>query len=307
MIEIPEKVVGFPLSTSVEMTPKQVLKAEHLATSLPFGTAIYLTDLGTDDADISVAAAARVRQLGFEPVPHIAVRRIQSHGQIDALLRRFVVEADVSDILVIGGGVDRPLGPFTSTIDFLQSGLCEKHSIRRIGVAGHPEGSPDIAPEEVERALKQKSAFAKSTAADLRVVTQFSFDAQAAIAWMESLTHAGFDLPIHLGVAGPAKITTLIKYAAMCGVGPSMNFLKKKSGMLTTLMTNYSPDAFVGPIEAWHDQVQPSNHGGNLAGLHIFPFGGLELSSNWLKTRGTFVDVGETQTLIANGAVLKGY
>ncbi|MFK8035894.1 MAG: methylenetetrahydrofolate reductase, partial [Hyphomicrobiales bacterium] len=90
--------------------------------------------------------------------------------------------------------------------------------------------------------------------------------------------------PIHLGVAGPAKITTLIKYAAMCGVGNSLNFFKKRTSAITQLATKHSPEDVVSPIEnAWREE------GSNIAQLHVFPFGGLQGSCDWLNDRGSLV------------------
>ena len=118
----------------------------------------------------------------------------------------------------------------------------------------------------------------------MRIVTQFGFDAKKFIAWADTLKNDGIDLPVHLGVAGPAKITTLIKFAAMCGVGNSISFLKKNALSLTTLATSHSPETVVGPIES-HLLTNTSTP---IRQIHVFAFGGLKKTSEWLIERGSW-------------------
>ena len=118
----------------------------------------------------------------------------------------------------------------------------------------------------------------------MRIVTQFGFDPARFIAWAEGLAASGIDLPVHIGVSGPAKITTLLKYAALCGVGNSIAYLKKNALSLTTLARGHSPESIVGPIER-HWQANPQ---GPIRQIHVFPFGGLQNSADWLVSRGSW-------------------
>lgn len=270
------------IPASLEVTPKQAIESADLPTLLPRGTRVYITDIG-EDADTLVAAAKRVREMGYEPVPHIAARRQTSREALDARLERTHGEANVVDVLVIGGGLDKPAGEFNGTGDVLRTGLLEKHGIKRIGVAGHPEGSPDFSDDIAMSLLREKQEFAKDAGLEMRVVTQFGFDPKKFIAWADSLPGHGIDLPVHLGVAGPAKITTLIKYAAMCGVGESLNFLKRNALSVTALAGNQSPETVVGPIE----EHWARDEGCPIAQIHVFPFGGIKTSSAWLAERGS--------------------
>ena len=103
------------------------------------------------------------------------------------------------------------------------------------------------------------------------------------LVWVRSLAANGIDLPVHLGVAGPATLKTLLRYAAFCGVGPSMSFLKKNALKIANLATTQSPEEVVGPIEAaWRADA------GALAGMHVFPFGGVAKSGAWLHERGSW-------------------
>ncbi|MEX3009958.1 methylenetetrahydrofolate reductase [Hoeflea sp. TYP-13] len=272
------------IAASIEVAPRQAVESTDLPGLFPQGTSVYITDIGTDTTDMLVKAAGRVRDLGYEPVPHFASRRLTTRSALEDRIKRMSEEAGVRNVLVIGGGLERQAGDFSSTMEVLETGYFDKYGIDRIGVAGHPEGSPDFSEEVALQALRLKKSFAERSDAQLRIVTQFGFDAQKFIAWADSLRENGIDLPVHLGVAGPAKITTLIKFAAMCGVGNSMNFLKKNALSLTTLATSHSPETVVGPIE----QHVLNNTETPIRQIHVFAFGGLKKTSEWLENRGSW-------------------
>jgi methylenetetrahydrofolate reductase (NADPH) len=272
------------ITASIEVSPKQAIEFADLPGLFPSGTKVYITDVGTDSAKTLTAGAKRVRDLGYCPVPHFACRRLTSAQVLKDRVSMLTSEAGVSDVLIIGGGLDNPAGPFTSTMEVLETAEFDRHGVTHIGVAGHPESSPEFSEEVAYEALRLKKNFAIRTDARVRIVTQFGFDAEKFIAWADGLKDAGIDIPVHLGVAGPAKITTLIKFAAMCGVGNSISFLKKRRSALTTLATGFSPESVVGPIE---DHVQTAEQTA-IRQIHVFPFGGVKKSAEWLAERGTW-------------------
>lgn len=272
------------IEASIEVAPTQALESTDLPGLFPKGTRVYITDIGNDDTGTLVAAARRVHDLGYRPVPHFASRRLTTRAALEERVRRTAGEAGVKDVLVIGGGLDKPAGEFGSTMDVLDTGLFEANGITHVGIAGHPEGSPDFSNEVAINALRQKQEFGKRTGIEMRIVTQFGFDPAKFIIWAEGLKAQGIDMPVHLGVAGPAKITTLIKFAAMCGVGNSISFLKKNALSLTALATSHSPEGMVGPIES-HVASTPATA---IAQIHVFPFGGLKKSTEWLIERGSW-------------------
>ncbi len=273
-----------PIYASIEVVPKQVLDANGLETWFPAGTRVYLPDVGTASFEQMVKSAARLRECNYEPVPHFPARRIKDGAELALRLDRLSTEAGVSDILIVGGGLNREVGDFASTMDLLDTGLVDNYGIDRISVAGHPEGSPDFTEEMAMQALAYKQAFHDRTDAELTIVTQFGFDADSFIKWADGLAAYGVDLPVHLGVVGPAKLTTLVKFAIMCGVGPSLQFLKKRASALTTLVSGFDPCIIVDPIER-HVQANP---GSAIKQIHVFPFGGAKKASNWLCERGSW-------------------
>lgn len=272
------------IAASIEISPKQAVESADLPGLFPKGVRVYITDVGSDSNATLVSAAKRVHELGYKPVPHFASRRLTTKAALEDRIKAMTGEAGVHDVLVVGGGLDRQAGDFSSSMEVLETGFFDKHGVTDIGVAGHPEGSPDFSEEVALEALRLKKGFGERTGARVRVVTQFGFDGEKFVKWAESLRESGIDLPVHLGVAGPAKITTLVKYAAMCGVGNSLDFFRKRTRSLATLATSHSPEGVVGPIEK-HALSTP---GSAIRQIHVFPFGGIKKSAEWLEERGTW-------------------
>lgn len=272
------------IPASIEIAPKQALESADLPGLFPAGTRVYITDVGSDPSPVLVRAAARVHDLGYRPVPHFASRRLTTRAALEDRIRAMTDEAGVTDVLVIGGGLERPAGEFTSTMEVLETGFFDKYGVTDIGIAGHPEGSPDFSGQVALEALRLKTDFGERTGARMRIVTQFGFDGDRFATWAQGLRAAGIDMPVHLGVAGPAKVTTLIKFAAMCGVGNSLSFFKRNTRSIATLATSHSPEGVVGPIEAaWR-----ANPTGNVRQIHVFPFGGIKKAAEWLAQRGSW-------------------
>ncbi len=271
------------IGASIEVSAKHVHDGKLDSTMLPAGTRVYITDVGVDPVADLISAAATVRRMGFSPVPHIPARRIESEAALDARIGGMVSEGGVDDILVIAGEAPAQMGPYSQSLDILRTGIADRRGVKHVGIGGHPEGNPAYRERDLSDVLREKLAFANESDAAFRIVTQFGFDGPLFVRWAEGLKVAGVDLPIHLGVAGPAKIMTLLKYAAMCGVGNSLNFLKKRGSAITALATKHSPEDVVSPIEAaWRSG---NTH---IAQLHVFPFGGLQASADWLYERGTY-------------------
>ena len=193
------------LPASIEISPKQAVESLDLQGLCPAGTRVYITDVGTDSPETITAGAKRVAGFGYVAVPHFASRRLTTKEALEIRIKMLVDEAGVEDVLVIGGGLEKEAGQFASTMEVLETGLFDKYGIRKMGIAGHPEGSPDFDLATAEEALRLKQAFAERTDTEMRIVTQFGFDPTGFVRWADSLDAAGVHLPVHLGVAGPAN------------------------------------------------------------------------------------------------------
>jgi methylenetetrahydrofolate reductase (NADPH) len=192
----------------------------------------------------------------------------------------------VTQALLLAGGVAEPMGTFDSSMQLLESGLFDKAGFTRLHVAGHPEGNKDIDPKggtaNVEAALRWKNDFANRTDAKMALATQFAFDAKPIIAWVERLKAEGIHLPVHIGIAGPAKLQTLIKFAIACGVGPSLKVLQKRAMDVTKLMLPYEPTDVIRALAA-HKAANPDF---GIESVHFFPLGGIKTNATWAIENG---------------------
>ena len=255
---------------SIEVTPTGANKIESFRDRLPPGTAVNVTFLpGTDPAE-TIAVAERLHNDGMRPVPHLAARSLRDADQLDELLTAFTSRCGVDEVLCIGGGVEKPVGTFDATIQVLEAGLIQKHGIRSVGVAGHPEGSPDISDEEVAEALAAKNALAARDGLNLYIETQFCFEADIVLDWERRVRAAGNTLPIRIGIPGPATIKTLFRFAQISGIGPSMRFIAKQAKNVAKLMTVQSPHMLIGGLA----EGMASDDACLIRHFHYYPFGG---------------------------------
>jgi methylenetetrahydrofolate reductase (NADPH) len=203
-------------------------------------------------------------------VPHLAARSLRDAGQLDELLAAFTSRCGVEEVLCIGGGVDKPVGAFDATIQVLETGLIQKHGIRSVGVAGHPEGSPDITDEEIAAALAAKNALAARDGLNLYIETQFCFEADIVLDWERRVRAAGNTLPIRIGIPGPATIKTLFRFAQISGIGPSMRFVAKQAKNVAKLMTVQSPHMLITGLA----EGMAADDACLIRHFHYYPFGG---------------------------------
>ena len=274
---IKQQIVQLASGFSIETTPGSALKIPDYREHLRPGTTVSVTFLpGSDFAD-TIVTAKRLKDEGFKPAPHFAARSIPSRTAFEESLNRLQGEVGVSEVVVLAGGVDTPLGEFDSSMQLLETGLFDKHGIEKIGVAGHPEGSPDIPAAQIHEALKWKNAFAQRSDADFYVATQFCFEAAPIIAWEYAIRAAGNTLPIHIGVPGLATLKTLINHAKACGIGPSMRVLTRQARQIARLLTVQEPDRLLVDL-ARHRMADPDSL---IAQIHVYPLGGLRRSAAW--------------------------
>ena len=255
---------------SIEVTPTGATKIESFRDCLSPGTTVNVTFLpGTDPAE-TIAVAERLHNDGMRPVPHLAARSLRDADQLDELLAAFTSRCGVEEVLCIGGGVDKPVGAFDATIQVLETGLIQKHGIRSVGVAGHPEGSPDITDEEIAAALAAKNALAARDGLNLYIETQFCFEADIVLDWERRVRAAGNMLPIRIGIPGPATIKTLFRFAQISGIGPSMRFVAKQAKNVAKLMTVQSPHMLITGLA----EGMAADDACLIRHFHYYPFGG---------------------------------
>ena len=226
---------------STEVTPTSASKVDNFQEHLSLGTSINVTFLAGSNLRDTVQVCKRLNEEGFNPVPHIVARNFENTRALEIFLDLLVSTADVCEVLVIAGGIARPLGPFSDSLQILNSGLLEKYQIRKVGVAGHPEGSPDISKDKLANAISDKNNWAKNSDMEAYITTQFCFEVPSIMTWEKNIRRDGNKLPIHIGIPGPATLNTLIKFATMSGIGPSIRVLTRQTKNLTKLVFTQDP------------------------------------------------------------------
>lgn len=275
--DVTQEIRRFMAGFTLETTPGSAAKITSFRDHVRPDTPVYITFLPGSNFDDTVAVAKRLRSEGLEPIPHFAARSVPSRTFLDDGLARLSGEAGVTRVLVIGGAVPQPMGEFSDSMQLLDTGLFDRHGIRSIGLAGHPEGSPDIGDEGIRRALRWKNDFAKRTDAKLYLVTQFCFEADPIIRWDQGLQAEGNRLPIYIGVPGLATIKTLLAHSKACGIGASMSFLTKQAMNVAKLLTVSAPDRLVTDLAAYKARDPKCG----IAGVHMYPLGGLKKTADW--------------------------
>ena len=281
---------------SIEVMPRTAAKVEDFTALLPKGTRVYIAHLEGTPIEDMVATAARLSADGFDVMPHFPARIIPDRATLADWVSRYRGDANVTQALLLAGGVSKPLGEFDNSMQLLETGLFDSAGFTNLHFAGHPEGNRDIDPDGSDKnvmdALRWKQDFSNRTDAKTALATQFVFEAKPVIEWADALKKAGIDMPIHLGIAGPAKLQTLVKFAIACGVGPSLKVLQKRAKDMTKLLLLFEPTELLTELAAYKAQ----NPDSNIAQVHFFPLGGIKTNANWAIAHGGKSAVPANQT-----------
>ena len=268
---------------SIEVVPNSAAKIESFKEILPINTRVYIAHLETENIATMVATAKRISEEGFKVMPHIPARIIQNQTMLNDWISMYQSEAGVKEALLLAGGSTKPVGDYDSSMQLIESGLFDKAGFKRLHIAGHPEGSKDIDPDggmkNVSEALSWKQEFSNRTDADMAIATQFCFDADVVNKWAKNIQEDGIDIPIHIGIAGPAKLQTLLKFSVECGIGASMKILTKRAKDLTKLLLPYKPTQMLTDLSEYKSKDPTLN----IEQVHFFPIGGIKQTTDWLE------------------------
>jgi methylenetetrahydrofolate reductase (NADPH) len=267
-------IAAFMARASFETTRPTLGDIEALRAGIAPKTPIYVSAVPAHPLALQIDTATSLAAAGFEPVPHIAARRFASGAELDRHLGRLNDDAGVRRVLVIGGDLAAPAGPFFAAIEVIESGLLQSRGIVDVGIAAYPDGHPRLGATELDRALAAKVEAAAETGLAVHIVTQFSFSAPSILNWIGRLRDQGIDLPIRIGLAGPTTLSGLLRYARICGVTASAQGLMRHTGLARQLFGMVTPDSVLRPLAeatAGRTDVAP----------HIFSFGGLAAAARW--------------------------
>ena len=268
---------------SIEVTPRAVAKIENLSELIPSGTLVYIAHIEGTPIEEMVKTAKKINQQGYATMPHFPARIIKDKKTLKDWISKYQNEANVKGALLLGGGVNKPYGEYDSSIQLIESELFDLAGFEKLYIAGHPEGNKDIDPDgstkNIDQALLWKNEYKNRTDADMAITTQFCFDSKTVINWANDIKNKGVDIPIHIGIAGPAKLQTLLRYSIECGVGASIKILQKRARDLTKLLLPYKPTKILSEL-AEHKFNNPNF---NIEKVHFFTLGGVKQVTSFVK------------------------
>lgn len=273
-----QRVAALVGACSIELSPRDTVANDGLRGLLPPGSTVFINNPPSATYFEVVAACARLQRAGFNAVPHVVARRLASFSAASDFLHRCAAEAGATQVLLLGGDTPRPEGPFHDALALLSTGLLERHGIPQVAFAGYPEGHPAIATAALDAALRAKLQVARQQGRATTLITQFGFEAPPILRWIAAQRAAGEASPIRVGLAGPASVATLAKYAIRCGIGASLRALTHGHAAIARILTEAAPDALIEALVAGEDSAAP------LDGLHIFSFGGGRRTAVWRRT-----------------------
>ncbi|MCP5072787.1 MAG: methylenetetrahydrofolate reductase [Rhodobacteraceae bacterium] len=271
---------------SIEVMPRTAAKIENFRDLLPKGTLVYIAHIEGTPIEEMVETAKRLNDEGYDVMPHFPARIIKDETTLGDWIARYQGEADVNQALLLAGGVDKPHGDYHCSMQLLETGLFDKAGFTHLHTACHPEVNTDIDPDgsrkNVNAALSWKQEFSKRTDAQMALATQFCFESKPVIEWANGLVEMGIDIPVHIGIAGPAKLQTMIKFAIACGVGPSLRVLQRRAKDVTKLLLPFEPTDILSEL-ADHKAANPDF---NISQVHFFPLGGIKTNATWAINNG---------------------
>tara|TARA_A100001011_G_C14263321_1_gene823536 strand:- start:252 stop:1133 length:882 start_codon:yes stop_codon:yes gene_type:complete len=266
---------------SIEVMPRTAEQISDFKSILPKGTYVYIAHLEGTQIEAMVKTANRLLESGFNVVPHFPARLIKNRATLEEWIKQYS-DIGITKALILAGSSSKAIGDFESSMDLLATELYDKYKFNEIFCAGHPEGNKDIdmngSDQNLMTALRWKNDFFQQTRTKWSLTTQFCFDVEPIRLWEKRLSEEGIIVPINIGVAGPAKLQTMIKYAILCGVGPSMKVLEKRAKDLTKLLLPYSPAKFLTELSQYKDENKKSN----INSIHFFPLGGIQKTTEFL-------------------------
>jgi methylenetetrahydrofolate reductase (NADPH) len=262
---------------SMEMTGKDVAKVENAASVIPPGTRINVTFLENEDLAMRVNAAAAVKRLGFTPVPHISARRLKSQEMLEEYLTALRDIGTSDNVLIIGGDPTVPMGPYEESLAVIESGLLKQYGVKHVAIGGHPSGDPNIPADALMPAIEKKAAALANLNIPGSIITQVDFDVDRVLSWVAEVRDHGVELPIRVGVPGPASVKLLLGFAGRLGISTSATIAKKYGLSVTNLLGKAGPENFIRDLQSGLD---PAKHG--VVKLHFYTFGGFKTTAEWI-------------------------
>lgn len=277
--DIKSRIIDFVRRGSTEVTTHDEKVLPELASFLPQGATVYVAHTPKAEFEDVLRVSLQVQALGLRASPHLVARRLPGEQAVRMGLQRLCA-AGVEQALLVAGDRDVPLGPYSNTLDVLASDVLINSGLRRLGVAGHPEGHPHANAEQLWEALRIKQAFGVRSGINVFVATQFGFDPQGVHDWATQFAAHGIALPVHAGIAGPTSLTKLLRFAMQCGVGASLQASMKNMKAVSKVASHATTPEDMVPALVELGAGTPS---ARIVQPHFFTFGGAVATAQWLR------------------------
>lgn len=264
---------------SIELSIGDRDEISSASQSLPYGMRVSLPLPPKRDLLENLSLVRDVSAAGFDPVPHLAARNIDSRDDLLAFLEQAVAEFGVHRVLLIGGDREPAAGPFGSSAELLADGILSDSGITEISVAGYPEGHWKIPEQALRDDLRKKVGLARSQGLGIEIVTQFCFAPHKIIEYCGHLDRDYAEVPVYVGMVGPTNLRSLIRFARHCGVSTTLFAMENKGMSASKFLRHAEPT----------DQLMAVAHycaarvACNVIGVHLFSFGGFRKTAEWMR------------------------
>lgn len=270
------QIKAFMRDVSIEATRPNADEVKALGAIMPAGASVYLTAVPGKPVGELIDASIALRIAGLTPVPHLSARHFKDLEAVSRHLGDLAQRAAVDRIMLVGGDLAKPVGEVADVLSLIETGVLERHGVRRVGLPGFPEGHRHLSADEIEANLLTKLAALQQRGIESEIVTQFCFDEKPIFRWIEWLRTRGVHAPVRIGLAGPTSLLTWLNYARKCGVKASAEALATRSGLVKQAFKPVAPDPLIRTLAAavsaeCIDDVRP----------HLFAFGGLVQTAQW--------------------------
>ena len=264
-------------SARFELMPFESFDEE--ITHLPDNATIAITTSPQLGIEKTVEKTEEAAEMGYDVVPHVAARYVEDREQLEAIAER-LEQAGITDIFVPGGDREEPAGEFESALDLLEVLAETEYSFEEVGITGYPEGHDFIDDETLAESMARKTPHATY------IVTQLCYDPDAVLEWVEDIRARGVKLPVEVGIPGVMNYQRLMQISQKVGVGDSIKFLRKTTGILGFVKQlvgsrgTYEPDELIDGLAPY---VGDDEY--NIRGVHIYTFNQTPDTEKWRHKR----------------------
>ncbi len=264
---------------SIEFSSGRLEDIDEVMELLPFGTPVFVPIIPLHSIESRLRVIHALRERGLDPVPHVAARRVAARSELMEFLAAATGESGVHRVLLIGGDNAEPAGPYQDSLALLRDGVLAEAGITEVGLAGYPEGHPKIPSARLREALAEKLELASAQGLGAHVVTQFTFVPNRIVEFCSRLSARAPEVPVYVGLAGPATLRQLVHFARYCGVAASLSAVKQVGVRVAQLVDHRRADEQLGRLASF-----TAGHGDcNIVGVHLFSFGGFRETARWMN------------------------